>query len=61
MIYENGNVDYRAVYSFADGDIIRLKSPISGEINGGMFLPPDGASGIIRVQRVSFAADTDSK
>ena len=54
MVYEDGNVDHRAVYSFDDGGIIRLKSAISGEINGGMFAPPDGGSGVILMRYVGF-------
>jgi len=48
VIYNNGIVDHRAVYGFKDGSAIRLKTSISGEINGGMILPPNGAPGIIR-------------
>jgi len=50
LAFDNGYVDHRAVYSFVDGGIVRLKTGITGETNGGMLIPPGGGSGIIRMQ-----------
>ncbi|MCL2362021.1 MAG: hypothetical protein FWC73_09445 [Defluviitaleaceae bacterium] len=51
LTFDNSRyIDHRAVYSFADGGIVRLKTGISGETYGGMLIPPGGGSGIIQMQ-----------
>jgi len=52
VVYRDGFVDHRGIYSFTDGGVVRLKASISGEIYGGMIIPPGGAAGIIRVEAV---------
>ena len=49
VVYYDGLVDHRGVYSFSvEYGLIRLKANISGEVYGGMIIPPGGAAGIIR-------------
>jgi len=44
-------IDHRAVYSIVDGDVIRLKTNVSIKIaEGGLYIPANGAPGIILVR-----------
>jgi len=52
IVYEDGRVDHRAVYTLVDGDVVQIKAAISSSfpLPGGMIVPPNGASGVIWVQ-----------
>ena len=55
VLSSNNFIDYRAIYSFVDGDIVRPKTNITMEIangSGGLLIPADSAPGIIRVRPV---------
>ena len=51
VLYYNGRVDHRYVYTFVDDSIDRLKTNISNSrfTSGGIILPPNGEPGIVRV------------
>jgi len=51
VMYYTGLREHYAVYSFANGETLRLKTALGlgHEFNSGIILPPGGATGIIRV------------
>jgi len=59
VVYDNGNVDHRAVYGIVEGNVALLKTAISGEIYGGFFISPGGAPGITRIQSTGVVARYD--
>jgi len=56
MAYDNGYVDYRSVYGIVDGSVTRLKTALPVGMDRGMLIPPNGSSGIIRVQYGGYIA-----
>jgi len=59
--YYTGLREHYEVYTFADGEILRLKSSLGlgNESNSGIILPPDGTTGIIRVMDNSMVRRYD--